>query len=54
MRFGFTYKKIILLLTIILIIVTGLLWYKEQSINKTAPTRAKLVNIINKRCDRYG
>lgn len=50
MRFKFTYKKIIILLTFILIILTGFLWYKVQSINRAAPTRAKFVKISEKWC----
>ncbi|NLK43613.1 MAG: hypothetical protein GX300_04360 [Tissierellia bacterium] len=50
----FTYKKLIILLTLVLTILTGFLWYKEQSINKEAPIRAKFVMISEKRCNGYG
>jgi len=40
------YKKIIALLLIGLIIIGGIIWYKELTTNKEAPKRANFV--INK------
>jgi len=54
MRIRLKYKRLIIFLTFVLMILTGILWYKEQSINKTAPTRAKFVLIIEKWCMKNG
>ncbi|NLV89427.1 MAG: hypothetical protein GX021_08720 [Tissierellia bacterium] len=50
----FNYKKVILFLTVILMLLTGFLWYKVQSINKEAPIRAKFVMIDGKWCSKNG
>ncbi|MBU5427065.1 hypothetical protein KQI41_11630 [Tissierella pigra] len=45
--YRFTYKKFITLLMIVLVIIGGVIWYKEQTANKEAPKRANFVlNII--------
>lgn len=54
MKLKHSHKKIIILLSVVLMILTGFLWYKEQSINKAAPTRAKFVKIMGNWCNRNG
>ena len=47
LMYRFTYKKFITLLMIVLVIIGGVIWYKEQTANKEAPKRANFVlNII--------
>lgn len=45
MIYRFEYKKLIVLLMIGFLFVAGLLWYKEQVVNKEAPKRANFVSI---------
>ncbi len=48
------YKKTITLLLIGIIIVSGLLVYKEETTNKEVPKKAIYVNIILKLGELYG
>ncbi|WMM23448.1 hypothetical protein RBU61_10830 [Tissierella sp. MB52-C2] len=47
MTYKFTYKKFITLLILVLVVIGGIIVYKEQTTNKEAPKRANFVlNII--------
>lgn len=54
MKLKLNYKKIVLLLTVVLVLLTGFLWYKEQITNKEAPKRANFVINYIEWCSKNG
>ena len=54
MIYKLTYKKFITLLMIVLVVIGGIIFYKEQTTNKEAPKRANFVLYIVKSGESSG